>query len=55
MIPLGTECTLTRPWDLPVRVVVVGRTLEAEPKYDVLWGSESVVNVPSEWLEEYHE
>jgi len=52
MIPLGTECTLTRPWDLPVRVVVRGRTLEAEPVYEVRTVTgEDLKGILHEWLE----
>lgn len=51
MISLGTECTLRRPLEHPVRVVVRGRTLAQEPRYDVLEGSKWHKDVPEEWLE----
>ncbi len=51
MIPLGTTCTLRRPLEHPVRVVVRGRTLAQEPRYDVLEGSKWHKDVPEEWLE----
>lgn len=52
MIPLGTTCTLRRPLEHPVRVVVRGRTLEASPVYEVRTvAGEDLKGILHEWLE----